>query len=246
MALAGTGLGELGERHANGESRRLRRWIYVSTSVLMVAIVGTGFWPSYFGPLFSLAVDRSAVIHLHAVVFVGWLVLFAAQAVLAATGHVRRHMQLGRLGVPYGVLVVLIGLLTTLYQYAGRIRADGLEASLEYPTWPLIDMAIFAPFFAAAIAYRRKPEIHKRLMIVAATTLLIAAAGRMALPFNAIRLVWFSPILLGMAYDLVTRRRVSPAYAVGLTVLFVSSFRDHLMQTDFWPAFTGWLGGWLV
>jgi len=224
----------------------LRRSIYVSTSGLMVAIVVVGFWPSYVGPLLARAVDRSAVIHFHAAVFVGWLALFAAQAALAATGQVRRHMQVGRLGVPYGVLVIVMGLITTLYQYAGRIRADGLEASLEYPTWPLIDMAIFAPFFAAAIVYRRKPEIHKRLMLVAATTLLVAAAGRMPVSPSVFRLVWFSPILLGMAYDLVTRRRVSPAYAVGLAVLFVSSFRDHLMQTSFWPAFTGWLGGWLV
>jgi hypothetical protein len=29
-------------------------------------------------------------------------------------------------------------------------------------------------------------------------------------------------------------------------VLFVSSFRDGLMQTDAWPAFTRWLGTLLV
>jgi hypothetical protein len=83
-------------------------------------------------------------------------------------------------------------------------------------------------------------------MVVATTTLLIAAAGRMPLPFNAIRLVWFSPILAGMAYDLTTGRRVAPAYSIGLSVLFVSSFRDSLMQTTWWPAFTRWLGGLLV
>lgn len=223
-----------------------RRKFYVAASALMAVIVLVGFWPSYFGPLVRLSVERSAVIHFHAVVYVGWLALFITQVGLAAAGHVKRHRQLGQIGIAYGVLVILVGLLTTLYRYAEEIRGSGLEASLEYPTWPLIDMVIFTPFFAAAVAYRNRPAIHKRLMIVATTALLIAAVGRMGLPLPLNLIVWFSPILLGLAYDLLKRRLVHPAYAIGLAVLFVSSFRDGLMQTEAWPAFTRWLGGLLV
>jgi hypothetical protein len=125
--------------------------------------------------------------------------------------------------------------------YAGD-SASGLDESLAYPIWPLIDMVIFAPFFGLAVAYRHKPEIHKRLMIVATTTLLIAAAGRMPVPVPLSRVVWFSPILLGLAYDLFKSRPVHPVVVIGLVVLFVSSFRDGLMQTDLWLAFARLLG----
>jgi hypothetical protein len=223
-----------------------RRTFYVATSGVMALIALIGFWPSYFGPLLQLAAQRSVVIHFHAAVYVGWLALFITQVVFAATGQIRRHRSLGRVGIAYGVLVIVVGVFTTMYQYAGRIHEFGLDASLEYPTWPLIDMAIFAPFFGFAVAYRNKPEIHKRLMIVATTTLLIAAAGRMPLPLNWVRLVWFAPILLGVVYDLFKRHRVHPVYLIGLGVLFISSFRDALMSTAAWPAFTRWIGAFLV
>jgi hypothetical protein len=224
----------------------VKRTFYVAVSAVMALIALVGFWPSYFGPLVRLSVERSAVIHFHALVYVGWLALFITQAALAATGRMAAHRSLGRFGIAYGVIVIAVGVGTTLYQFAGRIEANGLDASLAYPTWPLIDMAIFAPFFALAVAYRRRPEVHKRLMVVATTTLLVAAAGRMPLEFNWVRAVWFSPILLGLAYDAFKCHQVHPVYAIGLTVLFVSSFRDAVMQTDTLLAFVRWLGAALA
>lgn len=212
----------------------------------MTLIVLVGFWPSYFGPLVRLSVERSAVIHFHAVVYMGWLALFITQAWLAATGRIAAHRRLGRVGIGYGVVVIVVGVATTLHQFAGRIEANGLDASLAYPTWPLIDMAIFAPFFALAVAYRRRPEVHKRLMVVATTALLVAAAGRMPLEPTWVRVVWFSPILLGLAYDGFKRHQVHPVYVIGLAVLFASGFRDAVMQTEPWQSFVRWLGAALV
>ena len=40
-------------------------------------------------------------------------------------------------------------------------------------------MILFAGFFGAAVAYRNKPEIHKRLIIAATVALAFAAVGRM-------------------------------------------------------------------
>ena len=224
----------------------LKRKFYIAASGLMAAIALVGFWPTYFGSLANLSVQKSAVIHFHAAVMVGWLALFVTQVALAATGHVRSHRRLGQIGIGYGVLVILVGLTTTFYQFAGRIHDVGLEGSLDYPTWPLVDMILFAPFFALAVAYRRRPEIHKRLMIVATTTLLVAAALRMGLPWPLMLAVWFSPILIGIAYDLVRQRLIHPVYLIGLAVLFVSSFRDALMDTDVWLGLTRWLGAFLV
>ena len=59
-----------------------------------------------------------------------------------------------------------------------RVRAGEVAAAQAQLLGPLLDMLVFAPLFAAAIYYRRKPELHKRLMIVATTSLLIAAVGR--------------------------------------------------------------------
>ena len=52
------------------------------------------------------------LIHVHTGVFVGWLFPFLTQAVLAAVGQVTWHHPLGRFGMGYGVLVVIVGLVT--------------------------------------------------------------------------------------------------------------------------------------
>ncbi len=107
-------------------------------------------------------------------------------------------------------------------------------------------LVIFAAFFLPAIAYRRKPQIHKRLMIVATTNLIVAAAGRAILPLTpmthlAFVLLWLSPILIAMIYDVISQRRLHPVYVIGTIVLAVSSFRDSLVSTDSWISFTQWL-----
>jgi phosphoglycerol transferase MdoB-like AlkP superfamily enzyme len=156
--------------------------IYVPVALLVTFIALTGFWRTYFGPLLKTgSVDVAPVIHIHAVVVVGWLALVAAQGVLAATGRTALHVKVGKVGMWYGLLVIVLGLLAAFNGFASRIHSGKVLAAQRFLWGPLTDLVTFAVFFGAAWAYRRKPEIHKRLIVVATTTLLIAAVGR--LPF---------------------------------------------------------------
>ena len=153
------------------------RRLYVGLAVLATVIAVVGFWPTYFGPLVAGTVDKTPIIHFHAAVYVGWLAIFMTQAALAATGHVAAHMKLGRFAIGYGVLVIAVGLITAFARFAVRVRAGEVVAAQGQLFGPLLDMLVFAPLFAAAVYYRRKPELHKRLMVVATTSLLIAAVA---------------------------------------------------------------------
>lgn len=218
------------------------RRFYIGISLLAVLIVAMGFWPTYFGPLLAGTADHPAVIHVHAAIFSGWLALFGAQVVLAATGQIALHRKVGEVGIWYGVVVIIVGLTTAFSQFADRVEAGRLEEAQTRLLAPFTDMIVFPIFFGAAVYFRRKPEIHKRLMLVATTTLLVAASLRMGfLPRPMRLLVWFSPILLGMAYDLIKRRSIHPVYIIGLAALYVLSMRGALVETDAWLAFSGWL-----
>jgi hypothetical protein len=163
--------------HATYSVRARRFYIALALFALVIAFVG--FWPTYFGPLLAGGVEKPAIIHFHAAVYVGWLAIFIAQTTFAATGRLAWHVRLGRVGIGYGVLVIGAGLLAAFGMFAIRVEAGDLARAQGSLVGPLLDMIVFAPFFAAAVAYRRKPELHKRLMIVATTALLIAAVGRM-------------------------------------------------------------------
>ena len=154
----------------------VKRSFYITLSLLIALIAFVGFWPSYFGPLLSRTVDTETVIHFHVTIYVGWLLIFFTQATFAATGRLVLHRKLGSVGIGYGVLIIIVGLFTTFSRFAGHVAEFGVEESLGRLHWPLTDMVLFSAFFGCAVAYRRKPEIHKRFMIVATTTLLVAAA----------------------------------------------------------------------
>jgi hypothetical protein len=218
------------------------RAFYVALSLCMALIAVVGFWPTYFGPLVWGTLAQPLLIHVHAVVFTGWLALFAAQVVLAATRRIRWHLWLGKVGIAYGIALIVVGLVTTALRAAAR--PEGGERLLYIAS---LDMVIFAAFFGMAIWYRRKPQLHKRLMIVAATTLLVAAVGRMTflppppggLPIGF--LLWSSPVLMAMIYDWRQKRLLYPVYIAGLAAFAVRVWSVPVAGTEAWGAFAGWV-----
>jgi hypothetical protein len=97
-------------------------------------------------------------------------------------------------------------------------------------------MTLFGSFFIGAMIYRRKPEVHKRLIVLATVALLFAAVGRMAfITFQPLLLVlWLSPVLAGMVYDFVIRRKVHMTYLVGLMWLLIGFTRVFFTESEGW------------
>jgi len=230
------------QRHTAAPRGVRRRPFYIGVSLLMGLIAIVGFWPTYFGPLVFGTISQPLLIHLHATVFSGWLVLFLAQVALAASGRVEWHMRLGRIGIGYGVLVVIVGLLTGISRAAHRVEL-GLDGE-RLLFVAVADMTVFSTFFGAAIAFRGTPRLHKRLMMVAATMVLVAAASRMTfLPVLQMRqAVWISPILLAMAYDFRAQRLIHPVYLIGLGAFLVRALSPAVLaDTETWSAIAQWL-----
>src|SRR5262245_12556425 len=217
--------------------RRVKTRFYVGLTAFMVGIVVVGFWPSYFGPMLRGNVARPLVIQLHGLVFVGWMALLVTQVVLAMRGRVDLHRKVGRYGIAYGWLVLAMGIVvgpaaSVIHIAAGEWTRDR-GAGFLLVTFG--DMVLFGGFFIAAVAYRRRPEIHKRLMIAATVALLFAAVGRMrfiAPPVAAV--VWLSPMFVGMAFDWASRRRVHPVYLIATPVLFIGATRVLFLASEAW------------
>jgi hypothetical protein len=218
-----------------------RRPFYIGAGLLMGLIAVVGFWPTYFGPLAKGTVAQPLLIHIHASVFTGWLVLFLAQAVLAATKQVAWHVRLGKIGIGYGALLVVVGLITGVLR-SSKLPLGGRAEDLLFAA--VSDMIVFAGFFTAASVYRRKPQVHKRLMVVAANMLLIAAVARMTfIPpppggFPLFFAIWFLPLISAMAYDWWSQRRLHAVYLVGLGAFVVRILAIAIVQTEAWRTIT--------
>jgi hypothetical protein len=219
--------------------RRKRVKFYVALSVLMTVLVGAGFWPSYYGPLIRSGVETSAILHFHGVIYVGWFALLISQAILAAKGRIRAHRSVGTVGIGYGVVVWGVGVLVSFVAPMAHVNTGEwtIDQAAAFLPIPLGDKVLFGGFFAAAVAYRRKPEIHKGLMLLATVAIVFAAAFRLqaaGVPMTAAIALWFVPVLLGIAYDAATRGRVHPVYWIGVTAMAFALLRLPFGNSEAW------------
>lgn len=161
-------------------------------------------------------------VHVHALVFVSWLLLYTYQNWLILQGDVARHRRLGWIGAWLAGGVVLAGLGTSL-------MAIHLHRQPFFFTPPfflsliLLSLIAFAALVAAAIVLRRRTEWHRRLMLCATIVLINPAWGRLV-PMPLLGQVvgqWVICAMLllyvgwGVIHDLRTRGEVHPAYLWG-------------------------------
>jgi lysylphosphatidylglycerol synthetase-like protein (DUF2156 family) len=165
--------------------------------------------------------------------------LLVAQVVLAWRGRVQMHRRVGRWGIAYGLLVLVMGVIVGIAAPVMHFRAGEWtqDRAAGFLLITFGDMVLFGSLFGAAIAYRRKPEIHKRLMLAATVALSFAAVGRIQAldPYLPVAVaLWLSPVLIGMAYDWRVRGRPHAAYVISAVWLFVGATRVLLEQSEAW------------
>ena len=200
----------------------------VLTALVWVAVL-TGFGTDSYDHILKHGLDYPPIVHLHAVVFVSFLVVFTTQVLLVRSGRVATHRRLGTAAaVLVGVMLVL-GPLTALHVDAHRYVATGRTP--EFFAVQLIDMVAFGLLAGAAFWLRRQPAAHKRLMMLGLIYISDAGFARyINHPVSAslgdgfwgdMAGLYFGSDLLMLgfgAYDLIARRSLHPAYVAGVTL----------------------------
>ena len=206
-----------------GRNGLLDKYFYFFMSLLVAAIVVWGFAHTVNANLFHPAMPRPFLLWIHAAAFSGWVLFFIFQSSLARTHNVRLHRSLGWFGAALGTVMIPLGITTAIVMGrfdTYRLHQRGADAFLIVPFY---DMAAFAVCLGLAIYWRRKPELHRRMMLIATCGLLDAAFGRVDFLFN--NSLYFLcldvVILLGVARDLAVNGRVHKVYLVALPVLMV-------------------------
>ena len=141
----------------------------------------------------------------------------------------------------YAIVVVVVGLLATSEGFAARLATGDVVRAQRWLFGPLRDVVFIAPFLAAGWVYRRRPEIHKRVMLVAMTLILLPAVGRMAflgvpVPLWKFMLVWPLPVYLAMVHDFGTKRMVHPVYVIGIAAMLTMRLVLPLNTSPAWHA----------
>lgn len=202
---------------------------YLYLSLATTAVVGLGFWVTYFGPMMAGEYgDVSPTVHVHGWTFFLWYLLLPLQAGLIAMRKVATHRRLGLGSVVLAMAMTATGMVVIGVQMELARQPDGS------PFWTFLGPAVFmtlvlfAVFYALALQYRKQREYHKRFMLLASTGGLGAAAFRLIG-----RIIGFGPVagvsgilapnLIIVAAMLIELRRgegVHPVYRWGLPLSF--------------------------
>ena len=242
----------------------VRRWFYHWMALTCLAISVVGFMPTFFVPVAQGTFAHPPMTYLHGLLFFSWTIYFCVQTRLAATGRVLAHREWGLLGVALATMMgvsVLTVALTRLHDSPPR-SPGGVMADFS-------STLFFEICIVAALANVRRPEAHKRFMLLATISMMGAPIGRwygilmsmfippsMAPSFTSteppsLTLVFLlmGPgvvasllIVAAMVFDWRTRRRVSPIYTIGLPALLaLGPVAGVLATTPPWVAFVEWL-----
>ena len=206
------------------------RWdrnFFLSYLGVIWIVILAGFVPDMIRHVQTDRPPYPLVVHFHAAVFVGWLVLLSAQIVLIRLKRQDIHRALGIAGVGLIAAIIILGPITAL-----TVDREKLGLPNYHPAFlsvQLLDIVAFAGAATAALAMRSNPAAHKRLILLATLSMIDAGFSRIELPH------WVGAILgngfwsfmiqiylinglliIGIgAYDLVTRRCLLPAYVAG-------------------------------
>ena len=233
---------------------------YFRMALTCAGVAFLGFAPTYWIPMVRGTLNVPPLAHLHALLFYGWTLLFIRQTQLVATRRVATHRELGMAGVALASSMLFVGIGLAMGSVK-RFAAGGLgEEGRTFAVVSVSAIATFVILFTVAVRLVRKPDVHKRLMLVATISLLQAAVGRWFLyfiggaPGGAIVApppVWrtITPglltdilIVVAMVYDRRTFGRVHPAYWIGgAVVLGIQVLRIPVSSTAAWDRTAGWL-----
>lgn len=233
------------------DARRRERIFFTGMSIAIAIVVFAGFSRTWFlRPYFPQAQPLIPLLVLHGVIFSSWIALFVTQTSLVAARRTRTHMRLGIAGGVLVCLMVIVGTITAIVRAKGPSPVPGVNP-LAFLTIPLGDMLVFSILTAAAFYFRRKADVHKRLMLLATIGILPAAVAR--LPFDFIQnvgpLAFFGLsdlfIVPCLIYDLISRGRPHRATVLA-AILIVSSHPLRLIigGTHAWLVFATWLTHW--
>lgn len=199
---------------------------FVRSAILMAAIIVGGF-------SFQLAMGRStfaspARVHVHAVLFMGWVGIYLAQNLLVAGGRLDLHRRLGWIAAAWATAMVISGLLVTVMMVRSGTVPFFFQP-LHFLIFDPVAVLTFAGLTAAAIAFRRKTEWHRRLHFCGMAILLAPAFGRL-LPLPLFQpwawegtfLVTLLFPLAGVWSDVRRGRGAHPAWSWGIGAMVAS------------------------
>ena len=190
-----------------------------------------------------------AIVVAHSTAIFLWFVLFFVQSLLLATRHRAIHMKLGWSVLVVGSLIAVTGPIVATRSV--RLVPDQVIFDWPGPRFLLVmyaEIVLFVLFAAMGVLNRKRPRVHRPMMLMASLSIVSGATGRIPMVGSMFgQHHWmgiFGPVVAIGAVLLLVRwamtRSFEREFALGLGALVVASVvAAGLADTNVWVNWAG-------
>jgi hypothetical protein len=167
-----------------------------------------------------------------------------------------RHRAVGLIGISFATAMTIFGVLAAINQIESAAALGLADAGKAFAIVPLGGILFFAVVVTVAIVNVRRPETHKRLMLLASISMLDAPIARWFVTFLAPPgppgpppvivdippfLVACILLIIAIVSDWRTLGRPHPAYVYsGGALLALKVLQVPISATPLWHSIAGW------
>ena len=212
------------------------RLFYTAAGAIFLVLTVIGFRHYIFGGMHfdgtPISPAMLAIVVAHSSAIFAWFVLFFVQSLLISVKNRGLHMKLGWSVLVIGTLIAVTGPVVA----TRSVRAMPEQVVFDWPgpRFLLImyaEIALYVVFVTIGVLNRKRPRIHRPMMLMASLSIISGATGRIPLVNSIFGLhYWmgiFGPVAALGVLLLVVRwamtRSFEREFAVGLAGLVVVS-----------------------
>jgi len=235
------------------------RLFYFGAAALILVLMFFGFQQFYLHgkayPNRELAPPIRTLLIVHGAGMLMWVLLFLVQPLLIVAGNRRVHMLFGRIGAALAACIVILGYRLTIE--STRIKPPEMRLwdldPKQFMAIPIIGITVFAVYVIVGVWNRRRPEVHRPMLLLATLAILSAALDRTAFIVSLYAgTVWatvfgpfFGVLVIGMFLLVLNwglTRSLNRWFAIGYAgLVFASASIVQVATTPAWEQFASFL-----
>ena len=228
---------------------KLDRYFYSMSAVVFLLLTFWGFHAFYLHgkPAFGDSIQPRMFVldSIHGTAMSSWVVLFLIQSLLIGAGNRRLHMKLGWAALAIAPVLAISSILTA-FRSVQSSPDDPSFFAFPYHRFMLVmftEIALYTAFVTAGLITRKRPAIHRSMMLFASLSILSGSTARIPALYPLFSEVgWrglFGPIFAIAAVLLVIRffltRRLDRPFALGyIAMVAVYILASQLAFTETW------------
>lgn len=199
---------------------------FFAITAIVMAVINVGAF-SFFAAMGISSFHAPVSVHVHAILFMGWVLLFVSQVSLAATGSIALHRKLGWLAVGWALAMVVVGTLSTIWS-AQKAAVPFFFLPAQFLLMNPLSVMVFAALLIGGVMKRRDRDWHPRLIICGMAAIMGPSFGRLLpapiLMYSMLTAVFIGMIafpIAGIVRDKLRYGHVHPAWWLGFASILL-------------------------